>query len=248
LKRHIPFLTVILLLFFLVSSVMAEEMKLDSDRMEYDPDKGSVYASGNVLFTRNELDINADRAEGKIDGSSALFWDSVKGEGFLNGESVNFVCDKLQAEFKDPVYYSLNGNVDAKIGTRHIIADSLDLSGNDLEAFKISHFSDSESGITVSGEKMEGTIVEDLIEDMIVEKNVRLTLEGNNDQKTVITGDKAVYSKQRGTIVVSGNAKAVQSDRIITASNLVFFPGTQKIEATGDPRIVFRMNGDKEKE
>jgi len=231
-------------LFFLIIlavTLSAGEMKLNSDTMEYDPDEGKIYASGNVKFSRDQLDVFAQEAEGRVDGSFAMFRGNVRGEGELNGEEVDFTCDILDGGFNEPAFYGLKGNVDARIGSKHIIAEIVTLSGSEIEAEKIEHFRDEESGITASGRTMEGTLKDDVIEDMIINDNVRIILEGNHGTDTIVTGERAVYSRERGTLVVTGSAKAVQKDRTITADSLVVFPETERIEASGEPRIIFRV-------
>jgi lipopolysaccharide export system protein LptA len=48
-----------------------------------------------------------------------------------------------------------------------------------------------------------------------------------------IHGDAAVYSVERGSVVLSGNVRAVQKSRVLTAQSLVYFPSDNRIEAIG---------------
>ena len=89
----------------------------------------------------------------------------------------------------------------------------------------------------ISARTVEGTLAkdpktgQDALSDMIADRNVVLDYVDREGLKTRVTGDKAVYSKARGTIVVSGNTKAVRSDgKTVTADNMVVHEDTRVIE------------------
>jgi len=62
---------------------------------------------------------------------------------------------------------------------------------------------------------------------------------------TEIRGSKAVYSKARGTLVVSGGVTAVQAARSLKSETLIFFPDRNRVEATGKPQLIFKTGGSK---
>jgi lipopolysaccharide assembly outer membrane protein LptD (OstA) len=87
---------------------------------------------------------------------------------------------------------------------------------------------------------VKGAIVEGLLREFEAEGSVKMEIKHAKDGTvTKISGGKALYSKDRGSIVMSGGAVAVQRGRKITAKNVVFYPTTSKIEAKGNPKITF---------
>ena len=48
-----------------------------------------------------------------------------------------------------------------------------------------------------------------------------------------IRSDKALYSEDRGSVVLNGNVRAVQKGRVLTSDSLVYFPNQNRIEAIG---------------
>ena len=48
-----------------------------------------------------------------------------------------------------------------------------------------------------------------------------------------LRGDRAVYSEERGSVVLSGNVRAVQKGRTLTSDSLVYFPDQNRVEALG---------------
>ena len=84
---------------------------------------------------------------------------------------------------------------------------------------------------------------------MVADQNVVFDYVDKDGLKTRVTGDKAVYSKARGTIVVSGNTKAVRSDgKTVTADTMVVHEDTRNIEAKGNSKIVFVVEEKAKKE
>jgi len=241
-KKTIFFLNLLAVLgLLMISPALSAEMSLTSDQLEYNPEQEKVFASGNVHFSRNGLDIYSERCEGAIDGSYALFWDKLKGEGTLEGESLRFSADFLEARFGEDPYYAFKGKVDAVFGSKELKADMVELSGDVLNAENLEHFRDEVSGISVSGDHFHGRMEKGLILEFTITQKVRILLSDGTGKETLVQGQKAIYSKERGSLVVSGNARAVQGNRKITAENLVVFPESDRIEAKGNPRITFSI-------
>lgn len=246
-KKTILVLNLLLLLgLLLISPSLSAEMSLTSDQLEYNPEQEKVFASGKVHFSRNGLDIYSERCEGAIDGSYALFWDELKGEGTLEGESISFSADFLEARFGEDAYYAFKGRVDAVFGSKELKAEMVELAGDVINAEKLEHFRDEESRIIVSGDLFHGRMEKGSILEFTITQNVRILLSDDTEKKTLVQGQKAIYSKERGSLVVTGNARAVQGNRKITAEHLVLFPESDRIEAKGNPRITFSV-GEKDK-
>jgi len=216
-------------------------MSLTSDQLEYDPDQEKVFARGNVHFVHEDFHVYASKCEGAVDGSQVLFWEDLRGEGVLEGEKINFKADFLEATFTDTPYYALRGKVDAVVGSRHVKAEMLEFSADMFKASDVQRFTDQTSRISLSGKELQGRMEGNKIGEMDVHGDVRITLEEDDGNKTIVMGERALYSLARGSLVVSGNARAIQGERRITAENLVIFPESNRIEAKGKPQIIFKL-------
>jgi len=241
-NRKVHIFILVAILFNLCSlTAFAAEMSLTSDQLEYDADQGKVFARGNVHFTRENFHVYASNCEGTVDGSQVLFWEDLRGEGVLEGEKVDFKAEFLEAGFTDTPYYALRGQVDAVVGTRQVKAQMLELSGDMFKASDVERFTDQTSRLSLSGQELQGRMEGNRIGEMDVRGNVRIILEEEGGKKTIVMGDRALYSLARGSLVVSGNARALQDERKIIAESLVIFPESGRIEAKGKPQIIFRL-------
>lgn len=245
-KSCVVGLFVLTVILFCIVNVYAGEMHLTSDRMQYDPDKGTIYAEGNVKFIRDGMTITAKRGEGSVDGNSALFWENVKGEGLFSGEDVLFTCDMAEAIFSPETFYSLKGKVDSTFGDRIIIADMVEMQDEQFSAVKVEKFVDKAQGLEMSCDKVEGVLKSKEISEAVAQGNVRILIRDDQGKETRVFGNKAVYSKMRGSVVVTGNARALQGDRSIKADSLVLFLETNRIEAVGGSTLVITSDGKKE--
>ncbi len=237
-KPQLAGTVILIVILFCQTAGLTGEMQLTSDIMRYDPDKGVVYAEGNVMLTRNGMKISADRGEGSVDGTTALFWNNVRGEGIWTGEEVHFSCDMAEATFSPETFYALKGKVEGRFGQIEIIAETVELTAETFIAISVDKFIDLSRGVQISGNRISGIIENKEITENISEGNIRIILEDDKGKKTFIYGDKAVYSRERGSIVVTGNARALQGDRKIRADSLVLFPETNRIEAIGKSTLI----------
>jgi len=240
-KRYICGLSFIFLIFLFCSGVLAGEMYLISDTMRYDPDKGIIYAEGNVKFTGEGMVISADKGEGSVDGSRAVFMDNVRGSGMLSGEKVEFTCDVAETGFSPDNFYSLNGKVDCKVGGRTLLAEKADMRGDSFSALKVTRFYDASQKVELSCNTLKGSVKNGEIMESVAHGNVSITMIGKDNAKTFVNGEKAVYSKDRGSLVVTGNARARQGLRDIKADSLVLFPDSNRIEAVGRSTLTIKQ-------
>ncbi len=240
-KRFLLFIMFVTLLILCYATVFAGEMSLTSDQLEYDPAQEKVFAKGNVHFVREGFHVYASNCEGTVDGSQVLFWENLRGEGILEGEKVAFKADFLEVTFGDTTYYALRGQVDALIGSREIKASLLELSGDIFKSSDVQKFTDKDSRISFSGKELQGRMEGSRISEMDIRGDVRIILEEDAGNLTIVQGDSALYSLERGSLVVSGNARAIQGEQKITAESLVVFPESRRIEAKGKPQIIFRL-------
>ncbi|MFR5880468.1 MAG: hypothetical protein ACLUEQ_06520 [Cloacibacillus evryensis] len=117
--------------------------------------------------------------------------------------------------------------------------------GDKFWARDVRRYEDLVQKFVLSSKTMEGRLAkdaksgQDTLQEMVADQNVVFDYVDKDGLKTRVTGDKAVYSKARGTIVVSGNTKAVRSDgKTVTADTMVVHEDTRNIEAKGNSKIV----------
>lgn len=177
--------------------------------------EGIVEASGNVVLTRGESDrLSADWVQ----------WEP----GTDN--------------------YSARGNVDSIFEKKILKANLATRKGDKFWARSVRRYEDIVQKFALSAKSVEGRFVtdkksgQDVLHELTADGNVVMDYKDNEGLTTRVSGDKAVYSRARGTIVVSGNTKATRSDgKTVTADTMVVHDDTRVIEAIGNSRIVFTI-------
>ena len=183
---------------------------------------GTIEAFGSVLLTRAPKDrLNADY----------VFWE-------IGTEN-----------------YRARGNVDGILNDRILKAAEATRTGDKFWAREVRRYEDLVEKFVLSSKTMEGRLAkdeesgQDALQEMVADKNVVFDYVDKDGLKTRVTGDKVVYSKARGTIVVSGNTKAVRSDgKTVTADTMVVHEDTRNIEAKGNSKVVFVVEEKAKKE
>ncbi|MEA3284519.1 MAG: hypothetical protein U9Q00_06015 [Synergistota bacterium] len=221
-------------------STTLAKVKLTADNMTFDTATGLLVGVGNVTLIREGLKVISDRCEGSYRENTARMWQNVRAEGTWSGESLSFHCQELSASFSKPEKISMVGSVEGRFGSRSLKCYDVEMIGDRFIATKVSRFKDDDEGLSLSCDRVKGAIVEGLLREFEAEGSVKMEIKHAKDGTvTKISGGKALYSKDRGSIVMSGGAVAVQRGRKITAKNVVFYPTTSKIEAKGNPKITF---------
>ena len=195
-----------------------EGVTLKSDRASWTGDStkktdGTFEAQGNVKLTREPKDwLNADYVRWQM--GTKNYWAKGKVNGVLDNRVIN--------------------------------SDEFTRINDKFWAREVRRYEDKVKKFALSAKSVEGRIAEDPqtgdedMTEMVAEKNVIFDYIDKEGKKTKITGNKAVYSKARGTVVVSGNTKAVRSDgKTVTADTMVMHEDTKVVEAKGNSRIVF---------
>ncbi|MCQ4763377.1 LPS export ABC transporter periplasmic protein LptC [Cloacibacillus evryensis] len=151
--------------------------------------------------------------------------------------------------------YKARGNVDGILDNRILKAAEATRTGDKFWARDVRRYEDLVQKFVLSSKTMEGRLAkdaksgQDTLQEMVADQNVVFDYVDKDGLKTRVTGDKAVYSKARGTIVVSGNTKAVRSDgKTVTADTMVVHEDTRNIEAKGNSKIVFVVEEKAKKE
>ncbi len=233
----------VLAILFVASFAQGAEVSLTADSMRYDSKKGLFYGEGHVKLSREGLSLVAQLAEGDMDGKRVRFIGDVRAEGKWNEDVVELSCGEVATGFGDVRSYRFAGGVRGRLGKRMIDADSVVLSGDAFSIEKVRSFVDDELRVFLSAAAIDGHIVKGEVSDVTARGGVVLKSGPKKDLPTTIRGSRAVYSKARGSIVVSGAVTAVQGDRTLRAESLVYFLASGRIEAAGKPQIVFPLKG-----
>ncbi len=255
----------------LPSCVQGQEMTLQADSLDYDPSRGTVEASGNVTLNRDGVVLVAPHGEGAVGGGEFHLWGDVKGSWkergvelragdvrFLNGGSGRLEArgrarlvsdgDRIEAEMlsweldSDSVY-SASGDVRGNLGRRSFLAASFERQGDRIEVRDVTEMVDPELGGRLSARLIEGTLDGPDVETLEASGSVAMEVKRAGNGPVKVTGQKALYSKARGTLVISGEARAVQQDRIISADSIVLHVSSGRIEALGSPKLTFPLAG-----
>lgn len=152
--------------------------------------------------------------------------------GFLRA---NYVRWELDTE-----NYWVRGNVNIRDEGRILRAAEAKRTGDTFYGVKVTRYEDSAQRIGMAADRIDGKIKGGEVQESVAEGNVVMDQIDEEGLKTVVTGDRAVYTKELNTVVVSGNAKAVRSDgNTVNAEKLILHVDTNKIEAVGSARVSF---------
>lgn len=236
-------LVIFLTLFVMGSSpCLGMDVRLTADNMHFDTKTGLLQGNGNVTLKRESLVIVSDKCEGDYKGNSARMWDNVKASGEWNQQSLEFSCKELKAQFNSPESVAMVGTVSGRFGDRFLECYEVEMIGDRFIATKVKKFQDKSEGLSLSCNRIKGLVLKENLHEFEAEGKVSIEIVNQRDKSvTKISGGKAVYSKDRGSIIMSGGAFAVQKGRKVTAQNIIFYPATSKIEAKGKPSISFEV-------
>lgn len=154
--------------------------------------------------------------------------------------------DRLSADFVkwtvDTENYTARGSVNGIMDNRTIKASEVGRLGDKFWGVNVVRYEDKKQKVGISAKRIDGVMKAQEVSELVADKDVTIDYIDKEGLKTVVTGDKAVYSKARGTAVISGNAKALRSDgKLVTSDNLVLYEETKNIEAIGNSRITFDL-------
>lgn len=159
-------------------------------------------------------------------------------EDYLNADYVRWIPGTKN--------YSAKGGVDGRLNGKILDADSAAREGSRFRAAGVRRYEDPDEKIKVAARKVAGSLATDpktgqeTLKEIVAQQDVRLDYVDNKGLTTRVTGEKAVYSNALGTIVVSGNAKAVRSDgKTVTADKMIVHEDSRLIEARGNSKIIF---------
>lgn len=245
---------------------------LQADSMNYDPKSRSVVATGNVRFASPDGEISADRGVGYTDGgtfemeggvtgrfaeqsmditcdfimleraaSSDKRTITARGRVSLSRDGGTLKADSVVWELGSD-NYSAEGNVLMDFGNHLVDSDEASRNGSRFHAREVRRYADRSHRMTISAGEADGLMEKDDIVELTASGGVVMDVAELSGAPTRITGDSGVFSRDRGTLVISGNASASQEGRSVRAANIVYHLAGGRIEALGDrPTIAFEV-------
>lgn len=150
--------------------------------------------------------------------------------------------DKLTAQRVtwelDRENYKATGKVLSNFGQHSIDADEVARNGEQFWARTVRKYEDKGRKLTLSSSKASGLIRRGDVVELIAEGRLVVNMIDNNGNATRITGNRGVFSKDRGTVVVSGNAVATQDGRNLQAESIVYHIEGGRLDAIGRPSLT----------
>ena len=138
--------------------------------------------------------------------------------------------------------YLARGNVDGLMEGKLMKAQESGRTGDKFWGREVARFEDTVKKMSISAKTVDGAMDKQSVSEAVAKENVVMEYFDKEGLKTVVTGKTAVYSRARGTAVVSGGAKAVRSDgKTITADSLVVHEDSRIVEGIGNSRITVIM-------
>jgi lipopolysaccharide export system protein LptA len=239
------FLLSVTLFLFAVSPLFAEDLELTSDKMRYESETGDFWADGNVKVTRGTIMATSKAADGNMNRRVFTMKGGVRVFGSWQNDKVDMKGQTLSGVFTEPQEYIFDGGVKGFWGSRQVDADKLRMKGDYFWGTKLRRYADTKEGYVLVCDSLEGKLANGEIDEFTAAGNVFFRSAPKDGEPTEIRGSKAVYSKARGTLVVSGGVTAVQAARSLKSETLIFFPDRNRVEATGKPQLIFKMEGSK---
>ena len=215
------------------------EVSFTSDTMKYDIKAGSFLAEGNVTIKGKDITIIATQASGDIKSKAFKLSGNVTISGTWNGDNVMLSAMSASAEFGAQPRYTLESGASGSLGKIAVDCDFLQMTGDDFMAKTVRKFHDQKAGVTFSAGNVKGKISNGILSQADADGNI--VIKGTPDKKGEIVelhGRKAVYSIDRGTVVISGGVTATQGKRTFKADSLVYLPATNRIEAMGRENVT----------
>lgn len=138
--------------------------------------------------------------------------------------------------------YRAEGKVEGRFESHSIDADRIGRNGEQFWGEVVRRYEDRERKLTLSADSLQGLLKKDKVSELEVTGNLVLNMPDKEGKMVRITGDKGIFSEDRGTIVVSGNAAAMQDGRSVHAESLVMHLDTRRMEAIGKSSLTFDMD------
>ncbi len=231
----------------LADDQMPDQATLSANRMRFDAQTGDFLADGNVVITAGDLKVNAPVGSGNIDRREVNFEQGITASGKWYGDKINLYSGRLLLSFNDIPTCKFQNVVKGSIGTMKLDAERLTITGaggvseptkTDRQTkfwiVKARNLEDSLRGLSFGADNVEGIIRAGDLYELTAKKNVWLKGKPKAKGDAVsLKGDNALYSLERGSVVVSGHVTAVQGGRTLKSDSIVYFPEQNRVEALG---------------
>ena len=244
--KRITYFVFLLFLLCLPAQAAINEMSFTSDTMQYDLAAGRFYAEGNVTIKGRDIVIIATKANGNVGSRTFNLSGNITINGTWNGDNVKLSAMSATAEFSEQPIYTLESGINGSLGKITIDCDYLQMIGDRISAKNVRKLQDQKAGITFSAANIKGIINNGELTQAEADNNI--VIKGKPDKRggvVELKGNKAIYSIDRGTVVMSGGVSATQNRRTLNAESLVYIPSTNRIEASGQ-RTRITVNIDDE--
>ena len=219
------------------------------DKGEGSTETSEFTLQGNVkgTFPAEKTELTADKV--KWTGSKSAENDGIA-EAFGKVHLTRGTNEKIDADYVlwelGTKNYTARGNVDAKTENNILIANEAGQTKDKFWGKKVKRYEDIRQKLVVSADSVNGTTVNEEISELVAVGKVVMDFVDKEGLKSMVTGDKGVYSKTKATFVMSGNAKAVRSDgKTVSADSIIMHEDTNDIEAIGNSKITFITNDKK---
>ncbi len=226
---------------------LPDKASLSANRMRFDSKTGDFLAVGNVVIQADGLTVVSPRGTGNIERREVFFEEGVTASGDWQGDRIDLRAGNMELTFGEPPSCKIDKGVRGGLGTLALDADRMTLIGRGglsgaegedrqtkLWLVNVRRVEDRSRGIAFGAGSVEGLIREGVLVSMTAKSKVWIEGRPNSAGDAVsLRGDKAVYSEERGSVVLSGNVRAVQKGRTLTSDSLVYFPDQNRVEALG---------------
>ena len=137
--------------------------------------------------------------------------------------------------------YEAHGGVELLYNNIYAKAADLMRSGEDFRGIKVAKLENRKEKYAISADEIYGKINEkDEVQSAVAHGKVVFDHTDKKGVKGRLFGDKAVYDKKSGNLVVTGNAHGIREDgKTIKADMLVYNEITKLVEAKGNSKITF---------
>ena len=248
-------------------AVVANQVKLTSDTLTYDPASRMIRAEGNVRLERQGMDLAAGFAEGDPAGERFRAWGSVKarwttqkmelsaqeislidrapqrvtasGQVVLTRPQERLSASSLEWTFGASPEYVAKGSVVAEMPGRVLEAGEAGRKGNRFWASQVRRFEDRKEKITLKAGRIDAQTDGEDLRELTATGQVSAIVEGSDGTPITLKGDRLVYSKTGATVALLGNAEALQSGRSVRSEKILYDLSSRRIEAQGRPQLIF---------
>ena len=232
---------------FAIDEQLPDTATLSANRMRFDAQTGDFLADGNVTIKAGDLSVNAPSGSGNVDRREINFNDGITASGKWYGDKIDLKAGKLLLSFADVPSCKFQGGVSGGFGTIRLDADRLTITGaggiteptrqdrqTKFWVVNVRKLEDTSQGLSFGANSVEGVLRGGELYDITAKKGVWLKGRPKaNDDPVSLKGDNALYSLERGSVVLSGHVVAVQGGRTLRSDSIVYFPAQNRVEALG---------------